>query len=251
VSYATAARYPDREPFKLPRVERRLAVALDSIGRRPFPHAHDLRELRPGVVDADAVVGGNPRRKAVPDELRVHRPPAVLAVVVRARASREEAEPVAHPLQLRAERVRDARFEPADHPGTPPRQHRPRLPGLAEQAIEAVDAPDREHVRRVATADEDHVLLADELFEVLRGPREEGDIGGRAALGQAPVQIQHGLGVVGDRGRDRTDLRVALPAQLDGVGDEPPRLLLARAAAADSEDVPLRHAREFTDVPRR
>ena len=51
---------------------------------------------------------------------------------MRARAAGQEAETVAHPFELRAERVGHARLEPADHPGAPARQDDARSPRLAQ-----------------------------------------------------------------------------------------------------------------------
>src|SRR5206468_1237399 len=75
--------------------------------------------------------------------------------------------------RLRAERVGDAVLEPADHPGAAAAEHDALLPRLAEDRIEAVDAPDREHVRRVAAADPDDVLLERQLAEAGGRPGEE------------------------------------------------------------------------------
>ena len=52
----------------------------------------------------------------------------------------------------------------------------PVLPRLAEHFVEAVHAPDREHVRRVPAADEDDVLPRTHLAQVGRRPREEGEV---------------------------------------------------------------------------
>ena len=102
-------------------------------------------------------------------ELLGNRAPQLLAVVVRARAARQEPEPVAQALELRAERIGHAGFEPADHPRAPAAQDDARLPGLAEDAVEAVHAPDGEHVRRVAAGDENHVVGEGELAQVAGG----------------------------------------------------------------------------------
>src|SRR3954467_10091526 len=95
---------------------------------------------------AGPVVERDPRREAVLHELPVDRPSELLAVVVRARAPGQEAEPGAEPRELWAERVRDACFEPADHPCAPTRQHDAALPCLAQYAVEPVRPPDGEQV---------------------------------------------------------------------------------------------------------
>src|SRR5262249_60692687 len=87
------------------RLDRRLAAALDTIRIRALSHAHGLLQLGSDEVETDSVVGRETRREVACDELLVDRAPALLAVVVRARAPGQEAEPVAHPLELRAERV--------------------------------------------------------------------------------------------------------------------------------------------------
>src|SRR5207248_4103685 len=106
-----------------PPVERSLAAAIDPVCRSSRTNGNDLRELGAAEAQPDAVVCGDSRRKAVVDELAVARPAAFLAVVVRARAPGEEAEPVSHPFQLRAERVGDAGLEPADHSRAPAGHH--------------------------------------------------------------------------------------------------------------------------------
>src|SRR6185312_925183 len=111
------------------RLERLLARGRDPVGTGAGARANHLRQL--GAVEAqrDQVVGGQPRREALlADEPRVDRPTLALAVVVRAGAAGQEAEPVAHPFELRAERVGHAGLEPADHPGAPAGQHDASLP---------------------------------------------------------------------------------------------------------------------------
>ena len=44
--------------------------------------------------------------------------------------------------------------------------------------METVDAPDREHVRGIATADVDDVLLEHETLEIVDGPREQPQVAG-------------------------------------------------------------------------
>jgi hypothetical protein len=95
---------------------------------------------------------------------------------VRARAPGEEAEPVAHPVQLGPERIRHGRLEPAQHPRAPAREHDPSVPRVAQDLVEAVRTPDRERVRSVAARDVDDVVLERELPQVGRRPREEGQV---------------------------------------------------------------------------
>ena len=132
--------------------------ARHAVRRRPGGRRHDLAQLGAVEHETDAVVGRVARREAIADEPPVHRAPPLLAVVVRAGAPGKEAEPVAHPGELGPERVGHAGLEPADHPRAPAAEQHTGLPGLAQERVEAVHAPDREHVRRVAAADEDRVL---------------------------------------------------------------------------------------------
>ena len=56
----------------------------------------------------------------------------LFTVVMRAGAPAQEAEAF-HPFELRAERVRDAVLEPADHPGAFAEKHNALLPRLAQK----------------------------------------------------------------------------------------------------------------------
>src|SRR5436853_411474 len=122
-----------------------------------LPGADRLDQLDAGEVEPAEVVGGDAGRQAGGDLTVVRRPPLSLAVVVRAVAPGQEAETVAQAAQ-RAVRVGDAGLEPAQRAGAHPAQDDPRLPGLAQRRVDAVGAPDREHVHGVAAADVDHVL---------------------------------------------------------------------------------------------
>ena len=95
---------------------------------------------------------------------------------MRARAPRQEAEPVVEPCELRPERIGHARLEPADHSRAPAGEHDAGLPRLAQHPIEAVHAPDGEHVGRRAAGDEDHVVRERERAQVGRRPWIEGEV---------------------------------------------------------------------------
>src|SRR5436305_1326484 len=81
-SYPAATRLIEQ-----PRLERRLRPRLDPVGRGALAHGHDLGKLAAAEMDADAVVGRDPRRKSVRDELRVDGPAQLLPVVVRTGAA--------------------------------------------------------------------------------------------------------------------------------------------------------------------
>ena len=79
---------------------------------------------------------------------------------------------VAELAQLWAERVGDARLEPAVGARAHAAENDAATPRLAERAVDPVDAPDREHVRGVAAADVDHVLLSQVFGGILRHPEQ-------------------------------------------------------------------------------
>ena len=95
---------------------------------------------------------------------------------MRAGAAAKEREPIVQRAELGCERVGDAGLEPADAAGRPPRQDRSRRIGVTQRAVDAVETPDREHVRGVAAADHHDVLLADERRDVLDLAVEEGEV---------------------------------------------------------------------------
>src|SRR5581483_6742014 len=229
----------------LPGVESLLAVARHPERRLARAARHDLGEIRTRVVEGYTVFRGDPLRKAVVDQLAVARPPPLFAVVMRARAPRQEAEAV-HPLELRAERIGHARLEPADHPGTRTPEDAAVLPRLSEQRVDAVHAPDREHVRGVATADADAVLCEHHLAQVLGRPGEGAEVGELGPLAEAIVEPREAGRVLGDRGRDVHQVRPVLADEAEDVVVEQLRLLDRVSAAAKTDDVPLhRHVPEF------
>ncbi len=90
-------------------------------------------------------------------------------------APRQEAEAVLQAFEVRPERVRHTRLEPADHPRAPAAEDDPALPGLAEDRVEPVHAPDGEHVGRVAASDVEDVPGERVLAQVGARPRVERD----------------------------------------------------------------------------
>ena len=217
------------------RRKRRLAVRADPVAGRALAHRPDLRKLRADEVQRGVVVCGVPGGEAVLHELPVDGAPPLLAVVVGAGAPREQAEAVAHPLELRAERVGHAGLEPADHSGAHARQDRALLPRLAQQRVETVDAPDREHVRGVAAADDDHVLREDELRRSSggQGKKSTRRTSARSRNASWTRSVYSGFSAEAvptqrTRGDGRTEVENAAP-ECDHV------------AAADRHDSPLGH----------
>src|SRR5258706_13929405 len=84
---------------------------------------------------------------------------ALLRVVVRAGAPRQEPEAIVERAELRRERVGDPGLEPADAAGRPAGEDRAGGIRLAERGIEAVQPPDPGLVRVVAAADHADVLI--------------------------------------------------------------------------------------------
>jgi hypothetical protein len=169
-----------------------------------------LSELRAVEHEPDVVLGGIARWKALPDELVVARTAELLAVVVRARAPRQEAQPVAHPKQIRTERVGHAGLEPADHARARAAQDCAGFPGLAQHPIDPMDAPDCEHVRRVAPTDEDQVRTNDPVAEIFGRPGVKDDVGRVGSPAESLVEDNGVVGVVGRCGRQKANPRTLL-----------------------------------------
>jgi hypothetical protein len=147
-------------------------------------------------MERGVVVRGVAGGKALVDQGTVPGPPKLLAVVVRAEASGQEAEAVVERRQLLPERVRHAALEPAVGAGARPSQHGASRPRLAQRDVDAVDSPDCKGVRGVAAADVDDVLHR----QVLRG-----------IVGHAEESKAAGLAVAtGERLEERRDALVGV-----------------------------------------
>ncbi len=99
----------------------------------------------------------DPGREAVGHEACVDRSAALLRVEVGAIAPRQEAEAVVEAVELRGERVGHACLEPAVGARRDAAERHSVLGGLPQRLVDAVKAPDREHVRRVAAGHDDDV----------------------------------------------------------------------------------------------
>ena len=176
---ATAARRGRRAPHP---PSRRAAsgdspVGVDPVGARAVARRHRLEQGRALEMERAVVVGGDAGRKdALRDEAAVDRPAARLAVEVRAHAPREQAESVGEPVDASIG-VGDPALEPAQRPGRHAGHHHARLPGLAQDRVDAVRAPDREHVDGVPAADVDDVLGEQVGAHVAPVAREERQVG--------------------------------------------------------------------------
>ena len=93
----------------------------------------------------------------------------------------EKAEAVAERVELvLVVGVGGAALEPAEGARAAAAEDDAGLPGLAQCGVDAVDAPDGEHVRRVASQDEDDVLADEELADVAHRAVEELEVRGLA-----------------------------------------------------------------------
>src|SRR5688572_28149625 len=105
------ARYPGRRARETSAEQARSQRALvylgtdelDAVRGRPGAGGHDLGQRGAREAESDSVVGGVAGREAAGHEPVVGRPPLLLAVVVRAGRTREEAEAV-EPVERGAER---------------------------------------------------------------------------------------------------------------------------------------------------
>src|SRR5436190_24350347 len=79
-----------------------------------------------------------------------------VVAVVRAGAPFEKTEALERG-ELVGPRIGNALFEPANHARALARKDDTALPGLAQDAIDALSSPDRKHVHRIAAADENGI----------------------------------------------------------------------------------------------
>src|SRR5437868_1551759 len=111
---------------------------------------------------------------------------------MRTEAAGDEGETVVQRAQRTAEGVGEARLEPAVRAGADPAEQRAALVRLAEDGVEAVHAPDGEHVGCVAAADVDDVLAEDVAPQVAHAAVEELEVLGLA------VELREGAVKAGD-----------------------------------------------------
>jgi hypothetical protein len=206
---------------------------------------HRLGQLRPVEHERRAVVDAVARRqRPVGHEPVEEGSPLRLAMVVRYERPAQHPEPVAHRLQLGPERVGREALEPADAARRDAAHHDTGLPCAQHCPIDAMEAPDREHVRGVAAGDEDEVLVGEKPVDVRHGPREEGQVARLGAAGERPVEVEQRRVAVRRGGRDVADPRPIAARPLAGEPEqervEPPIVdgELERAPA-DRDDEPV------------
>src|ERR1051325_1087205 len=227
----------------VPHLQHRRAVALfrvsrDAPGALAAARGHDLCDLAAPPQHGHAVLRRpSLRQRAVGDEAAVGGSAIALAVVVRAEAAGEEPQAVVERAQRTAEGVGETVLEPAVRAGADAAEERAIVAGLFENRIEAVHAPDREHVRRIAAADVDDVVPQHERAEIAHGAVEEPEV--RAAR-EGAVEARHIARRVAARRRQKENARPALARERQQPIVEPPVARLhEEAAAAEGGD----HAR--------
>ena len=234
--------------YRLSWIDRPLAAGRDAVAVRAFALGHDLDEARAVEDEGRVVVGRVPRSQlAFAHEPRVRRSPLRFAVEVRAERAREEAEPVAERAQPRAERVGHRVLEPAVRARAPAGEDGAALPGLAERDVDAVHAPDDEHVRGVAAADVDHVLARDLLRGILRHA-EELEMGRLARA--APKRVVERVEVFGLVRRGGADVADARPLDARERQHEVLERRAAQVTAPHGENVPG-HGSKYPRAPAR
>jgi hypothetical protein len=124
-----------------------------------------------------------------------------------------------------AEGIGGAAFEPADRAGGPPGEDDAVIPGAAQDPVQPVDAPDGKHVRGIAAADVDRVLVEQKPLQVEHGAVEESEMAGVGATGEGAVE-QHDrpLGIAAG-GRQVADSR---PRATAGRAGERENVLVQR-----------------------
>src|ERR1051326_4595678 len=117
---------------------------------RTVPRRHDARDAVVLEIQAGIVIARVARLHATARDQRViERPPAGLAVVMRTVAAGEKAETLDN-RQLFGPRIGGALLEPAQRAGARAAEHDAALPCLTQDGVEALRAPDRLLIERVA-----------------------------------------------------------------------------------------------------
>ena len=161
------------------------------------------------------------------------------ALVVDAVAERQQPE-AAQPFRLPVEAAHRL-GEPAERAGREAAEDHPRFPGLAQDRVDPVRAPDAEQADDAAAADVDQVLGEEVAAQVARAllAAEERDVAGLAAVGgEGAVEADDVVvGVAAGRGQE-ADPRPLGPGQAEHVVVEQGVARLHReAAAAEGDDL--------------
>src|SRR5271170_8405251 len=121
-----------------------------------------------------AVVECEGRRETALAQSHQHRPPFLLSIVMRTACAAHESKAVVEGAIWHAERIRQAVLEPAYRARADAGHHDARVPRRAQDFVESVQTPHREHICAAAATDVDHVLIHHERSEVANLSLEEG-----------------------------------------------------------------------------
>src|SRR5712692_9820480 len=127
---------------------------------------------------------------------------------------------------------------PADRAGAAAAEDDLLLPGFLEDLVDAVLPPDRQHRRRVAAADVDHILTEEKGTKVGNFAADQGQVAGQAVIGGEDLVEAHDVGRrLTARRRDVADPRRLLCSESKYVIlDLVAVALLAQGTAADCDD---------------
>jgi hypothetical protein len=229
------------------RLDRSLGFRLDAVSSCAGSGCDDLVELGPDEVERGVVVRSVAGRKALPDQGTVRGPAKFLAVVVGTEASRQERQAVVERIQSRAERIRDAALEPAVGTGARPSEDGAALPRLPQRDVDAVNAPDRNGVRGVSTADVDHVLRRQMSHGVVGHAEEPKAAGFAVPAGEGLEERRDAPVGVSRRGGQQADARTLGGRERKEEVVEGRARVRVETAAAHRNDVPA-HAAECREA---
>ena len=122
------------------------AAALNSVRAHVRAGRDDLSQRAVDAMERGTGVGGEAGWQAVGHQLLVGRAASRVTVIMRTDAAGQQAESVVETPEWAAKRIRDAAVEPAERASADAAQQDAGLRGAAQGQVDAVDAPDREHV---------------------------------------------------------------------------------------------------------
>ncbi len=168
----------------------------------------DLGQVVVGEMRRRAVIACDAgAERAVGDQRLVAGPALWLGAVVRAVAAWQQAKAGRERPQVRTEGVGRPALEPADRAGADARKDDARVPGFSQYPVKPVHAPDGDHVRHAAAADEHRVLGQQQVFRIGHvRHREQGQVADLAAQRPQPlVRAQISSGIVAAGGVNNAD----------------------------------------------
>ena len=160
-------------------------------------------------------------------------------------ASRQQSEAVAQTTRRDTEGVGYRGFEPANGTRADAHEHNAGLPRLAKDGVDAMNSPDREHVRRIAATDVDHVLVEQVGAKIRNVSAEEREIRRSTVhLRECAVELDRIGFAVTTCGGQKAYARPAISRETeDEIVELRRQALIREAAPAERNDVPRRHGR--------